>query len=283
MNNIYITILISVVIIILHGCFEADTYNYKEITNQQVILDKKHIAKSYSDNIEYYRKYCCYGNRRDSSKFSKHPYSQGDPSNFFVPYGSRYDLKIDNYVNSPLPTETQVTPHVVNIVYSPDSLKCVALVCVESHFDDIPPLEKEPLEYREFDGRIILGIRDSMNYNFKIYPYNNYSAIGFESCRYALEGIRHILFKELKGYIIGENDARCKGEKYLHNLDEPEFFETAPDFQKNKSEKFKDYYNCQLYCKYWKDIYPYQYYSNQPDSIKKKWDEGIDDWVEPEY
>lgn len=279
MKTIYYLFPITILFFIISSCNE--TGKFKETITPTVIKDKQDIADAFIENVEYYRKFCYYGQKMDSAKYSKHPYSQGDPGICFDPYATRYNLEINNYVNSPLPTATQITPHVVNIVYSPDSLKCVAFICIKSHYDNIPSLEPARDRFRKYDGKVIMGIRDSINQQFKIYPYIRLATVGFENINSSMKILKYHFFKELKGF-TAHNEPRFEGATYTHNLDEPEFFDTAPDFQKNKSEKFKDYYNCQLYWTAGWIIHPYQYYSNQPDSIKKKWDEGIDGWVKPE-
>src|SRR5699024_8062136 len=70
--------------------------------------DKQQIADCFIKNVEYFRKYHRYTNNYDSIKKLREKYYKGypgadwDPANFFEPYASRFDLKKEKYVNSPI-------------------------------------------------------------------------------------------------------------------------------------------------------------------------------------
>ncbi len=273
-NIIYILLIIPCVIYQIW-----DIYNYvrsyngkiKEVENDTVRRDKQNISADFFENIEFFRR-IPYSMRKNHTEY---PYVI-DHASFFANKKIRYNTETKEYVHTP--ADKEMTVHVKQIVYSKDSLKCVAFICLEQHDDNIPYLDKREPDMR-FDGHVMMGIRDSIVDKFKMYPFSNYRTFGSSNCRNALRSLKKLFFYQIKGREIYKyNRIFKKGTKYTHNLDEPEFFDTAPDFQKNSTtKKYKDYYNLQLYMD-GAEIHHYSYYSNQPDSIKQQWDEEIEKW-----
>jgi hypothetical protein len=202
--------------------------------------------------VEYFRKYHRYDKRiyvdspndiitEHENYYKKYPGADWDPANFFGPYASRYSLTKDGYVNSPKPTSTQLKVTVDSILYSEDSLLCVAFLVLELKYDSIKGLENKRKEGRNFDGKVIIGFRKSKENSFQIYPVENYSVIGYEDYEEAAKELEYFYFKKLKNTSLG---GIYTGLKFKQNVGGgKDFFEKSPYFQKHKS----GLYNFQMY------------------------------------
>lgn len=235
--------------------------------SEKVQLDKQNISQAFIDNVEYFRRFRDYSGRLNDSLEIKHPNSQWDPANFFIPYASRYSLDKDDYINSPLPTQTQITITVDTIMYNTDSLFCIAFVCIYSHYDDIKGIEQNCRVGREYDAKSIIGFRENINDTFKIYPLETCNAIGFPDCESAIKMLKELYFDELIGSRL---PFIFETGEYKYNLNNPQIFNTIL-FKKNS--KYPELYNFQLY-RNLGNIKEYNYYSNQSDSVKAKWING---------
>lgn len=238
--------------------------------NERIRIDKINICQAFIDNVEYFRQFKDYTRCHKDSIEMKHPNSQWDPANFFEPFASRYSLAKDNYTNSPLPTQEQITITVDTIIYNTDSLLCFAFICIYSHYDIIKGLENARRIGREYDAKSIVGFRENINDTFKIYPLNTFNVFGYQDCESAINVLKECYFNELKGSRL---PLLFKGENrhFEYNLGDPNFFNSV---MFEKDDYRKGFYNFQLY-RYCGDIYEYQYFSNHPDSIKQKWLNGL--------
>lgn len=227
--------------------------------------DKNQIKNCFIENVEYFRKYHRYDlkiyvNSSDSLKqeyeeyYQKYPGANWDPANFFEPYASRFDLKQDKYVQSPIPTEKQLTVTTDTIVYSKDSLFCVAFLILNLHYDEIKDLEQKRDKDREYSAKAVIGYRTNTEEPFDIYPLKKHSVTGFESYKAASTMIKDLYFNRLKG--IGSTGSVYEGMKFKQNVGDKDFFEKSPYFQKY-NDKF---FNFQMYRHLGKD-YPFQYLS----------------------
>lgn len=230
---------------------------------QNYIKDKKQIENCFIENVEYFRKHHAYNfkiyvNSPDSLKqeyeeyYQKYPGANWDPANFFEPYASRYDLKQDKYVESPIPTEQQLTVTADTIVYSKDSLFCIALLVLHLHYDEIKDLEQKRDEDREYSAKAVVGYRVNAEEPFDIYPLKKHSVTGFESYKAASTMIKDLYFNRLKG--IGSTGSIYEGMKFKQNIGDKDFFEKSPYFEKYDDNHF----NFQMYRHLGKD-YPYDY------------------------
>ena len=251
----------------------------RSVASEQVMLDKRNISQSYIDNVEYSRLFTDFSNNSDTAKYlnKKHPHSQCNCGRPYMAYASRWRLDFVQEVNSPLPTNSQLTVTVEDIYYSTDSLFCVALICLYSHYAKIEGLEDMCDAGREYSAEALIGYRDSISQQFKIYPFGPFHTIGFESCRSAMAHLRHMYFNDLKGSYMGQlyYDASDENnvDDYEFNLKDPQFF-SSRIFKKDDLQK--GCYNFQLYESRGK-IFEYQCFSNQPDSIKELWLKGVCD------
>ena len=258
--------------------FESDALP-RSVASEQVMLDKKNISQSFIDNVEYLRLFKDFSNISDTAKHlnKKHPHTQCDCGNIYKPYASRWSLANVQHVNSPLPTNSQLTVTVEDIYYSTDSLFCVALICLYLHYDKIDGLEDMCDAGREYSAQALIGYRDSISQPFKIYPLFAFMSIGFESCQSAMAYLRYLYFNDLKGSYMGPQYYDASDENnvddYEFNLNDPQFF-SSRIFKKDDLQK--GCYNFQLYESRGK-IVEYQCFSNQPDSIKELWLKGVCD------
>ena len=134
--------------------------------------DKKSISNCFIKNVEYFRKYHRYGNKvyldspdslksEDKDYYDNYPDAEWDPANFFEPYATRFSLEKDDYIASPIPTSSQLNVTVDSIVYSMDSLFCVAFLIIESKYNNIEGQESVRYDDRRFDGKAVIGFRKS--------------------------------------------------------------------------------------------------------------------------
>lgn len=226
--------------------------------------DKQQIADCFIKNVEYFRKYHRYEwqyvDNFDSLRnikevyYKKYPGADWDPANFFEPYATRFDLKNDEYINSPIPTDQQLTVTTDTIVYSKDSLFCVAILIVKGNYTKIANIEEGMVAGREYDAKALIGYRTNIEKPFDIYPLKKHSVIGFESYEAASIMLRDLYFNKLKG--IGSTGSVYEGLQFKRNVGDKDFFEKSPYFKKHKNGM----YNFQMYRHLGKD-YPYQYLS----------------------
>ena len=224
--------------------------------------DKQQIADCFIKNVEYFRKYHRYDLRfiRDSDSlrniyekhYKKYLGADWDPANFFEPYATRFDLKNDEYINSPIPTDQQLTVTTDTIVYSKNGLFCVAILVIHLHYDEVNNLEQKRDEDREYSAKAVIGYRTNIEKTFDIYPLKKHSVTGFESYDAASIMLRDLYFNKLKG--IGSSGSVYEGMQFKQNIGGKDFFEKSPYFQKYDNK----YYNFQMYRHLGKD-YPYQY------------------------
>lgn len=224
--------------------------------------DKQQIADCFIKNVEYFRKYHRYEWRfvgdSDSLRnirekhYKKYPGADWDPANFFEPYAARFDLKNDEYINSPIPTDQQLTVTTDTIVYSKDSLFCVAILIVKGNYIKIANIEEGMVAGREYDAKALIGYRTNIEKPFDIYPLKKHSVVGFESYKAASIMLRDLYFNKLKG--IGSTGSVFERMQFKQNVGDKDFFEKSPYFQKYDNK----YYNFQMYRHLGKD-YPYQY------------------------
>lgn len=244
---------------------KKDNLSFSSGMVEDYIKDKKQIESCFIENVEYFRKYHrydfkIYENSQDSLKqeyekyYQKYPGANWDPANFFEPYASRFDLKQDKYVQSPIPTEKQLTVTTDTIVYSKDSLFCVAFLILNLHYDEIKDLEQKRDKDREYSAKAVIGYRTNTEEPFDIYPLKKHSVTGFESYKAASTMIKDLYFNRLKG--IGSTGSVYEGMKFKQNVGDKDFFEKSPYFQKY-NDKF---FNFQMYRHLGKD-YPFQYLS----------------------
>ena len=214
--------------------------------------DRVDISNCFIEYIEYFRLYHRYDlhlnlgssneeRAKHNEHYSQHLGADWDPANFFEPYSSRFSLVEDKYVRSPIETKRQLTATTDAIVYRADSLICFALVILETHYDSISGLSARRDSGRKFDGKAVIGIRDSTSEKFKIYPVKNHAVIGFESYSAVSLEIRTLYFNKLKGK--GLSGSVYRFMKHERNVNDSGFFETSPYFKKHIS----GLYNFQMY------------------------------------
>ena len=209
------------------------------------IRDRQEIAKSFMINVEYYRK----------------NFDEVDPANFFKYYARRFKDNIRNTnVPSPLPTDSQITAKVGKIYYRKDSLCCVALLAIRRHYDRIPGLADDSPEGDKYDSFPLIGAREKKTDRFKIYAFGREHYCNWQSYDEAFIVLNSDLTQTWNtdwNLITREN--------WSWNVDDPEFFETAPEFR-----KYRDGYLFE-YEKGDKRIIKMDYLSNRPDSIIRKY------------
>lgn len=161
-----------------------------------------------------------------------------DPANVFLPYAIRYNKRLDRYQASPISTSEQITVTVDTIVYDSDSLLCVALLGIENNFTDIPPFEAKRKNGNFYDGRAIIGYRDSISSPFKIYPFTLYAIVGFDNLEEVYRSLESFYFTNIVGKTapMGTN---LEGDTYTMGLGDPDFFTKAPNFKRNEYGDFK--------------------------------------------
>lgn len=209
------------------------------------IRDRQEIAKSFIINVEYYRK----------------NFDEVDPANFFKYYARRNKDNI-RYTNvpSPLPTDSQITAKVGKIYYRKDSLCCVALLAIRRHYDRIPGLADDSPEGDKYDSFPLIGAREKKTDRFKIYAFGRAHYCNWQSYDEAFIVLNSDLTQTWNtdwNLITREN--------WSWNVDDPEFFETAPEFRKYRDGYLFEYEHGN------KKNIKMDYLSNRPDSIIRKY------------
>jgi hypothetical protein len=235
----------------------------ENLCNKYCDRDKEQISDCFIENVEYFRKYhkydkIIYINSPDSLKkehqeyYKKYPEAERDPANFFEPYATRFSLVIDDFVSSPRPTRNQLNVKTDTVIYSQDSLLCVAFLIVESKYDDIDGLESKRDNNRKFDGNAVIGYRQNIENSFQIYPLTKHKVIGFENYETTATMLKNLYFNNLKGK--GSTGSVYDGLRFNHNVGDKDFFKKSPYFKKHKN----GLYNFMMY-RYLGKEYKYNY------------------------
>lgn len=200
--------------------------------------DKIDIAKTFTKNVEAIRLSMDNDNHKIHSSFDGDP----DPENIYTPYAIRYNYKTEKFVASPLPTSEQISTYTTSIVYSSDSLLCVAFIVIDNHFTDLYPYEKDRIDNGPYDGRALIGYRQNLNERFKIYPFDIYTILGMDEIGFVTYLLRSYYFHDIIGQ-RGPAGTNIEGIEYKYGIGDPKFFYKAPNFIKNKQGKYKfEYY-----------------------------------------
>ncbi len=156
---------------------------------------------------------------------------------------------------SPLEMSNQIKPQVDTIFYSPDSLLCVALVIIETKYAKI----KGYKDARDgFDGMKLSGWRENKDQRFRIYPNGQSGFLGFPKYEDVSLALKLSYFIE----IIGNTNTRYFGaEPYKYGVNDPRFFETAPEFKKNDKGEYNMMY-------FWDE--KYYLYTDTPEYVNRK-------------
>jgi hypothetical protein len=207
--------------------------------------DKKQIADCFIDKVEYFRKYHdyetdVYVNSPDNIKkeqeeyYSKYVGADIDPANFFEPYANRFNLKRDRSVTSPFPTIDQLEVTTDTIVYNEDELICFAFLVIKGKYSHAKDLEEARDNGREYDARAVIGLRQTKEAPFEIYPVTKFSAIGYEAYNTAVEQIKNLYFTKLKGDYT-EGTQYTGKNTFNSNVGDKYFFKKSPYFKKTKN------------------------------------------------
>ena len=240
-----ISYIISFVVIIVYICSSCDytsktsenniasSYNINTLMSK----DAPQIENTFISIVESIRQTIA---GKDS--FEIYSTKDLDPANFFLPYAIRYNYKNNRYEASPFITSKQITVNVDTIVYNRDSLLCVALLGIEKHYMDLHPYEAKGMTEISYDGRVVIGCRDSINSPFKIFPFMMLSIVGYEDIDIVYKDLKNYYFHNIVGKIapMGTN---MEGDIYTCGLSDSTFFIDAPVFKLNKfgDYKFKYY------------------------------------------
>ena len=207
-------------------------------------VDKEQISNCFIENVEYFRKYHRYDNKvyinssdslknENQERYKNYCGAVRDPANFFEPYATRFSLLRDDYVSSPKSTGNQLNVETDTIIYSEDSLFCVAFLIIELKYDDIDGLESKRDNNSRFDGSAVIGYRKNTERPFQIYPLTKHTVIGFNSYKTVATTLKNLYFKNLKGK--GSTGSVYEAEVFKQNVGEKGFFTESPYFKKRKS------------------------------------------------
>lgn len=246
--NLYVFILLTV----CFGCREQPK-------SELYMKDKEHIEKAFLSNTEILRRILLHhadgfnlSNIWDNLPDSINIYSE------FCPITKYWDDNKKAFFAIPVPACVYLDVEVGDISYSADSLKCMAFVTVFDKSDLYEPKENPECSYV---GYAVIGLRDSKDDQFKIYPEDLISFDGFPSRRLTL-----ILLKFAYYHLKGDITPQSGGAQYTCGINNPEFFETAHEFSRIDS---LDLYWCETYMIPGGDRRPFVFYSNQDSTITK--------------
>jgi len=199
--------------------------------------DAHQIENTFISNVEEIRKLIA---EKDSFEAGSLP--DIDPKELFMPYALRYNQKYLRYEASPVVTSKQITVNVDTIVYNRDSLLCVALICIEKHYTNIYPYEPKGNYY---DGKAVIGCRDSINSPFKLYPFLILDIVSYENKKDVCRDLRRYYFVDIAGH-LAPGGTNLEGDIYPCGLSSPDFFTVAPEFKLNKYGEYKFKYYMSL-------------------------------------
>jgi len=222
------------------------------ITDVMITKDAQQLSNSFISNVEKIREVIV------STEKSGIDYTgEIDPANVFLPYAIRFNTNLDRYQASPIPTYKQISVGADTIVYSSDSLLCVALLVIKNHFTDMYPFETDRKDGYYYDGRAVIGCRDTITEPFQIYPFTIFAIIAYNNIDEVSEDLKRFYFHDIVG-LLAPTGTNLEGDIYTRSLSDPDFFTEAPNFKLNEFGEFKFKY----YLKGNKEI-PYQYSDNR--------------------
>lgn len=221
--------------------------------------DKDHIEQAVINNVEAIRRVLLcntngwyYGEAYDSIPDYLPRYS-GDCF-----WGYAIYKKGNKAFAVPRPACEWLDVKVENLHYSSDSIKCVALTTIG--YSEENQMNADADGKVVYDGKAILGIRNSKTDQFKIYPMSVMSFLCFPS--------RGQVAKLLRRFYYNLKGSSPSGAKFAYEcgINRPKFFETANEFLWIDSLKL-----------YWGETHmvpggrrvPYRFYSNQDSTINK--------------
>lgn len=203
-----------------------------------MLKDAHQIENTYISIVESIRKTV----EKDSYEKTINKFDIEDP---FLPYAIRYNYKSNRYEASPVNTSTQITVNVDTIVYNKDSLLCVALLDIISHYSNAYPYEPRRTDEMIYDGRAVIGCRDSVNSTFKIYPFTLFTIFGYGDIDEVNLDLRSYYFHEIAGK-EAPTGTNIEGGIYTCGIGDPKFFIDAPDFKRNENGDYKFKYYLKL-------------------------------------
>lgn len=224
MKKTLITFIKILVVFIIITFFISGDYLLKffHTPTDLEIRDKENISKSLLDDIEAIRKErICYYEHKASSDTGVFTYRYQDVAtqlNKYVVAEKREDI-------ISIPVYDYLSIIVDHIAYSDDSLKCFSNIIIDNH---IPPEIKAQYYEHEYDGIGVIGIRESTNEKFDLYPYPPYAVGGFPSPI----TVSHALYKKFSSSMERDRVAAdvIFNSKSLKGFKDPDFFNKSPMF-----------------------------------------------------
>lgn len=235
-------------LILFYSCISNSKTQPNDYVDNSQTKDEQQISKAFIINVEAIRieltspDGCRNGNL--------------DYENVFLPYAIRYNIEEQKYQASPFPTFRQISVSVDTVVYSKDSLLCVALLDIENHYTDVSPFEKIRDGKVFYDGKAMIGYRDSIGKPFQIFPFNIFSVMGYDNRDAVHNLMRRYYFFDIVGKSTPAG-TNIEGDIYKYGIGSPEFFVEAPNFKRNKYDDYKFKY----YLHRGKEV-PYNYLGN---------------------
>lgn len=178
--------------------------------------DKKQIADCFVENVEYYRQ---------RPEILAH--------DFFESYSICFNLKEDKYQRISYPAKEAVEVTTDAVLYSENKLFCFAFLVIKGKYkNNEKDIEEKMRKGREYDARAVIGYRKRKEDPFRIYPVKEFSVIGYEGYKPAVETLKQLYFTKLS-YVGGGAGTHYEGLQ-LKNVGEKDFFEKSPYFKKTK-------------------------------------------------
>ncbi|MDE5554513.1 MAG: hypothetical protein K2J10_04955 [Muribaculaceae bacterium] len=222
------------------------------------LRDKYHIEQAFLDNVETIRRELLW--HPDGFTYNSVFEDLPDSLNIYSSsiFGGRafyWDYDRKKFFTVPRPANEWLEVEVGSISYSADSLKCVALVTVRDKSPNFTN-RKGGINY---DGYAIIGLRDSKDKSFKIYPEGFMAVLDYPFKFEAMWDLKRY-YNNLRGNYTPQSDV-----KYSYGINDPRFFETAHEFSWIDSLGM---YWCETNLVRGRRV-PYIFYSNQDSTIDK--------------
>lgn len=240
-------VILIIMLLLVVSCNKDSQIEAYMVSPELYEFDKKTIAEAYLNNIEYYRLHYPYDLEleleqairvKDSNAekllteqlerhFQKFPKVKYDPEKFYKPYAHRTSLLTNEDVQSPIPSEDQIFVSTDSIIYNKKASLCIAFLCIETKFDEIKGLEKEP---HIFSAEAMVGYRKHPKDTLKTYPLSFFRLMGYDVKKTLVDDLIRLYSTKLKGtYLTG---SVYEGIRFKHNVGEKGFFTESPLFMK---------------------------------------------------
>lgn len=192
----FIRIILCSLIFSFNNCTTYSQKSEKVVSSINCEEDKKQIADCFVSIVEHYRLHPFRYDLKypESARYYEEHPDERDYSNLFEPYSVYYKNDKEGYLPIASNSWSNIQVTTDSILYNPNKLICFAFLVVKINI--AKEIETRNLG-REYDAVSVIGLRNSIDEPFNIYPITEYKAIGYDSYDKALATLTYYYFKKL--------------------------------------------------------------------------------------